>query len=201
MPKKIIKQKTIILFENAPVRRIWSDKEEKWCFAIMDVVKILTQSANPRNYWKVLKNRLKKEGSEVVTKCNQLKLTAKDGKKYLTDIADTKRMFRIIQSIPSPKAEPFKVWLAKVGYERLQETVNPELSVNRARKNWKTAGRSEKWIEQRMRGQEIRNKLTDYWNKSDVQEGLEYAKLTDIIHREWTGLTTMGHKKIQGALG
>jgi len=195
--KKIIKQKSSIFFENIPVRRIWSDKDEKWYFAIMDVVRILTQSANPRNYWKVLKNRFKKEGSELVTKCNQLKLTAKDGKKYLTDVADTETMFRIIQSIPSQKAEPFKLWLAKVGYERLQETVDPELSVNRARKNWKTVGRSEKWIEQRMRGQEIRNKLTDYWSENDVQEGVEYAKLTDIIHKEWTGLTTKDHKKIK----
>jgi len=197
LKKKIIKQKSIILFENIPVRRIWSDKNERWYFAIMDVVRILTQSADPRNYWKVLKNRLKKEGSEVVTKCNQLKLTAKDGKKYLTDAADTETMFRIIQSIPSPKAEPFKIWLAKVGYERLRDTADPELAVNRARKNWKAAGRSEKWIEQRMRGQEIRNKLTDYWSESDVKEGLEYAKLTDIIHKEWTGLTTQGHKKIK----
>ena len=195
--KKIQKEKSIILFENIPVRRIWVEKEEKWYFAIVDIIKILTQSADPRNYWKVLKNRLRKEGSEVVTKCNQLKLTAKDGKKYLTDVADTKTMFRLIQSIPSPKAEPFKIWLAKVGYERLQETVNPELAVNRARKNWKTAGRSEKWIEQRMRGQEIRNKLTDYWSQSDVQEDIEYAKLTDIIHKEWAGLTTNEHKKIK----
>ena len=133
----------------------------------------------------------------MVTKCNQLKLTARDGKKYLTDVAGTEIIFRIIQSIPSPKAEPFKIWLAKVGYERLQETDSPELAVNRARKNWKTVGRSEKWIEQRMRGQEIRNKLTDYWSENDVQEGAEYAKLTDIIHKEWTGLTTKGHKKIK----
>ena len=195
--KKTQKEKSIILFEDIPVRRIWVEKEEKWYFSIVDVVKILTQSADPRNYWKVLKNRLKKEGSEVVTKCNQLKLMAKDGKKYLTDVTDTETMFRIIQSIPSPKAEPFKIWLAKVGYERLRETVDPELAVNRARKNWKIAGRSEKWIEQRMRGQEIRNKLTDYWSESDVQEDIEYAKLTDIIHKEWSGLTTKGHKNLK----
>ena len=165
---------------------------------MVDVIRILTNSDNPQVYWRVLKKRLIDESSgETVTKCNGLKMIAPDGKMRLTDVADTETMFRIIQSIPSPKAEPFKVWLAKVGYERLQETVDPELAVNRARKNWKAVGRSEKWIEQRMRGQEIRNKLTDYWSQSDVQEGLEYAKLTDIIHREWTGLTTKGHKKIK----
>ncbi len=163
----------------------------------MDVVRILAQNNRPRKYWDDLKRKLKQEGCQLSEKIGQLRLLSNDGKKYLTDVADTKTMFRIIQSIPSPKAEPFKVWLAKVGYERLRETVDPELSVNRARKNWKTAGRSEKWIEQRMRGQEIRNKLTDYWSENDVQEGLEYAKLTDIIHREWAGLTTMGHKKIK----
>ena len=198
LKKKIIKQKSIILFENIPVRRIWSDKNEKWYFSVVDVIRILTNSDNPQVYWRVLKKRLIDESSgETVTKCNGLKMIAPDGKMRLTDVADTETMFRIIQSIPSPKAEPFKVWLAKVGYERLQETVDPELAVNRARKNWKAVGRSEKWIEQRMRGQEIRNKLTDYWSQSDVQEGVEYAKLTDIIHKEWTGLTTSGHKKIK----
>lgn len=190
--------KSIIIFEDVPVRRKWVDEEEKWYFSIIDVVKILTQSANPRNYWKVLKNRLKKEGSEVVTKCNQLKLLAKDGKKYLTDVADIETMFRIIQSMPSKKAEPFKRWLAKVGYERMQETADPEISINRARKNWKAYGMSQKWIEQRMRGQEIRNKLTDYWSESGVKEGVEYAKLTDIIHKEWSELTTAEHKKLKG---
>ncbi len=190
-------KKSIILFENIPVRRIWSDKGKRWYFAVMDVVEILTGSPRPRKYWNALKGKLKIEGSELSQKVGQLKLTAKDGKKYLTDVADTETMFRIIQSIPSPKAEPFKIWLAKVGYERLQETVDPELAVNRARKNWKAAGRSEKWIEQRMRGQEIRNKLTDYWSESDVQEGVEYAKLTDIIHQEWAEITTGGHKKLK----
>lgn len=198
MPKKkIIKQKSIIIFENIPVRRIWSDKEEKWYFAIMDVVRILTGSINPSAYWRKLKERLKKEGNQTVTNCHAFKMKAKDGKIRDTDCFNTEDLLRIIQSIPSPKAEPFKIWLAKVGYERLQETVDPELAVNRARKNWKAAGRPEKWIEQRMRGQEIRNKLTDYWNQSDVQEGLEYAKLTDIIHNEWAGLTTKGHKSLK----
>ncbi|MBU4367370.1 Bro-N domain-containing protein [Patescibacteria group bacterium] len=197
LKKKIIKQKTIILFEDTPVRRIWSNKEEKWYFSVVDVVRILTGSINQSAYWRKLKERLKKEGNQTVTNCHALKMIAPDGKMRLTDVADTETMFRIIQSIPSSKAEPFKIWLARVGYERLQETVNPELSINRARKNWKAVGRSGKWIEQRMRGQEIRNKLTDYWSQSDVKEGLEYAKLTDIIHKEWTGLTTKGHKKIK----
>ena len=198
MPKKkIAKQKSIILFENIPVRRIWSDKEERWYFSVVDVVRILAQNNRPRKYWDDLKRKLKQEGCQLSEKIGQLALLSNDGKKYLTDVADTETMFRIIQSIPSPKAEPFKIWLAKVGYERLRETVDPELAINRARRNWKAVGRSEKWIEQRMRGQEIRNKLTDYWSESDVQEGLEYAKLTDIIHKEWTGLTTKGYKKIK----
>ncbi|MCD4705699.1 Bro-N domain-containing protein, partial [bacterium] len=197
LKKKARKEKSIILFEDIPIRRVWVEKEEKWYFAIMDVIKILTESPRPRKYWNALKSKLKAEGSELSQKMGQLKLTAKDGKKYLTDVADTETIFRIIQSIPSPKAEPFKLWLARVGYERLQETVDPELSVNRARKNWKSVGRSQKWIEQRMRGQEIRNKLTDYWSENDVKEELEYAKLTDVIHKEWTGLTTSRHKKIK----
>tara|TARA_Y100000310_G_scaffold101620_2_gene99740 strand:- start:3513 stop:4400 length:888 start_codon:yes stop_codon:yes gene_type:complete len=189
--------KSSVLFERIPVRRVWVEKEEKWYFSVVDVVGILSQSADPRNYWKVLKNRLKKDGSEVVTNCNRLKLLAQDGKMRLTDAADVETLLRIIQSIPSPKAEPFKRWLARVGYERLKETIDPELAVNRARRNWQTLGRSGKWIEQRMRGQEIRNKLTDYWSKSNVQEGAEYAKLTDIIHKEWTDLTTREHKNLK----
>lgn len=186
-------KKSIINFEDAPVRRVWSEKEEKWYFSVVDVVKVLTTQADyqtARNYWKVLKNRLNAEGSELVTKCNQLKMVAEDGKMRETDVADTETLLRLIQSIPSRKAEPFKLWLAKVGYERLQETVNPEMAVNRARKHWLAAGRSAKWIEQRMRGQEIRNKLTDYWSESGVKEGIEYASLTDIIHKEWSELTT-----------
>ena len=182
------KNKAIVLFEDFPVRRIWVEKEEKWYFSIIDVVGILTQSSNPNNYWKVLKNRLKKEGSQLVTNCNQLKLESRDGKKYLTDVANVEQLFRLIQSIPSKKAEPFKVWLAKVGYERLQETADPELAVNRARRNWQKMGAPSKWIEQRMRGQEIRNKLTDYWDESGVRKGLEYAKLTDIMQRKFIKL-------------
>ena len=200
--KYLIKSdKLIANFENIPVRRVWDEDKERWYFAVVDIIKVLTESANPSNYWKVLKNRLKKEGSELVTNCNQLKLKAKDGKMYLTDVADTESIFRLIQSVPSPKAEPFKQWLARVGYERLQETVDPELAVNRAREHWQQAGRSEKWIEQRMRGQETRNKLTDYWQESGVQKGVEYAQLTDIIHYEWSGLTTKTHKRIKGLKG
>ncbi|EKD89333.1 MAG: hypothetical protein ACD_34C00112G0002 [uncultured bacterium] len=197
MLKRINNQKSIVLFEHSPVRRIWVEAEEKWYFSVVDVVGILADSANPNNYWKVLKNRLNNEGSQVVTKCNQLKLMAKDGKKYLTDVADVESMLRIIQSIPSKKAEPFKQWLARVGYERLQETVDPEQALNRARQHWKDLGHPEKWIEKRMLGQETRNKLTDYWQDHDVKEKLEYAKLTNIIHKEWTGLTTGEHKQLK----
>ena len=191
-------QKSIINFEDAPVRRVWNEKEEKWYFSVVDIVAILSGSSIPRRYWSDLKIKLKQEGSQLYEKIVQLKMRSSDGKYYLTEAADTETLLRIIQSIPSPKAEPFKQWLAKVGYERLQETVNPELAVNRARKHWLVAGRSAKWIEQRMRGQEIRNKLTDYWSEAGVKEGIEYASLTDIIHREWSGLTTGQHKKLKG---
>ena len=190
------KNKSIILFKNIPVRRIWSDKEEKWYFAIADIITILADSSNPTDYIKKMRKRdkeLSKGWGQIVT---PLVIETKGGRQK-ANCANVEGILRIIQSIPSKKVEPIKRWLAKVGYERLQETSNPELAVNRARKNWKTAGRSVKWIEQRMRGQEIRNKLTDYWSESDVKEGLEYAKLTDIIHKEWTGLTTKGHKKIK----
>jgi len=191
--------KLIAVFEKEPVRRVWDAKKEKWYFSVVDVVRILTESVDAGAYWRKLKERLLKEGgNETVTKCHGLKMIAPDGKMRLTDAADTETMFRLIQSIPSPKAEPFKLWLAKVGYERLQETANPELAVNRARKHWLSLGRSSKWIEQRMRGQEIRNKLTDYWAKHGVEKDLEYAKLTDIIHQEWANLTTSGHKKLKG---
>jgi len=190
-------EKSIVNFEDAPVRRVWDEKEEKWYFSVVDVVGILSQSADPRNYWKVLKNRLNSEGSEVVTKCNQLKMEAEDGKMRETDAADTETLLRLIQSIPSPKAEPFKMWLAKVGYERLQETVNPQMAVDRARGQWKSMGRDGNWIRQRMLGIEIRNKLTDYWSESGIKQGQEYASLTDIIHQEWSGLTTGQHKKLK----
>lgn len=197
MPKKI-GNKSIAIFENKPVRRVWSKKDEKWYFSVVDVVRVLTDSVNPQVYWRVLKKRLIDDGAnETVTKCNGLKMMAPDGKLRETDTADTETLLRIIQSIPSPKAEPFKLWLAKVGYERLRETVDPEIAVNRARENWQALGHSQKWIEQRMRGQEIRNKLTDYWATHEVTEQKEFAILTNIIHKEWSGLTVKKHKNLK----
>jgi hypothetical protein len=175
-------KKSIAIFEDEPVRRIWLDKEEKWMFSVVDVIRVLTESKDARNYWKVLKSRLKEEGSQSVTNCNQLKFMASDGKHYLSDVADVETVLRLIQSVPSPKAELFKLWLAKVGYERLKELVDPEIGVNRARQNWLAMGRSAKWIEQRMRGQEIRNKLTDYWADHEISKEEEFGALTNIIH-------------------
>lgn len=178
----------LILFEDYKVRRLYDEETETWYFSIIDIVQILTQQPefqSARNYWKVLKTRLKKEGSQSVTKCNRLKLEAADGKKYLTDVANAETILRLIQSIPSPKAEPIKLWLAKVGYERIQEMTDPERSLNRARETWQKHGRSEKWIQQRMMGQETRNKLTDYWKNHDIKENKEFAILTNIIHQEW----------------
>jgi hypothetical protein len=183
-------QAAVKIFEQKKVRSQWSEQEELWYFSIVDIVGILTDQPTverARNYWKVLKSRLKKEGNESVTNCNQLKLQSEDGKFYKTDVGTVEQVFRIIQSIPSPKAEPFKQWLAKVGYERLQEIQDPSLSMDRARENWQKMGRSEKWIQQRMTGQETRNKLTDYWKESGVTERNEFAFLTNIIHQEWTG--------------
>ena len=191
------KNKAIVLFEDVPVRRKWVEKEEKWYFSVVDVISILTDSTIPKRYWSDLKIKLNEEGGQVYDKIVHLKLLAVDGKKYATDCFSTEDLFRVIQSIPSKKAEPFKKWLAKVGYERLQEMVNPEIAINRARKNWKEMGAPEKWIEHRMRGQEIRNKLTDYWQESGVRVGLEYVKLTNIIHQEWSGLTTGEHKALK----
>ena len=188
----------IKLFESKRIRSQWNTEEEKWYFSIVDVVGILTDSPDPRNYWKVLKHRLKKEDNESVTNCNQLKLESSDGKFYKTDVGDVEQLLRIIQSIPSPKAEPFKQWLAKVGYERMQEISNPEQSVDRARENWQKLGRSEKWIQQRMTGQETRNKLTDYWKDNGVEKSDEFAFLTNIIHQEWTGITVKNHKDLKG---
>jgi len=189
--------KLVAIFEEHPVRRIWDEKNEKWYFSVVDIVGILSQSEDPRNYWKVLKIRLKEEGSEMVTKCNQLKFMAKDGKYYASDAADVETIFRLIQSVPSPKAEPIKLWLAKVGYERMQETVDPELAVSRGRKNWQRLGRSQKWIEQRMLGVETRNKLTDYWADHGIEKKDEFAKLTNIIHEEWSGLSVKSHKELK----
>jgi DNA-damage-inducible protein D len=190
----------IKLFEDKKVRSHYDSDKEIWFFSIVDIVGILTDQPNisrARNYWKVLKSRLLKEGNESVTNCNQLKLQAQDGKYYKTDVGNVEQIFRLVQSIPSPKAEPFKQWLAKVGYERLQEIQDPSLSMDRARENWKNKGRSEKWIQQRMTGQETRNKLTDYWKESGVKENDEFAMLTNIIHQEWTGLTVKQHKELK----
>jgi DNA-damage-inducible protein D len=188
----------IKLFESKQVRAHWDSEKGKWYFSIVDVVAILTNSPNPRNYWKVLKHRLLKEGNESVTNCNQLKMQSADRKYYLTDVADTEQLLRLIQSIPSPKAEPFKQWLAKTGYERMQEISDPEQSLDRARENWQKLGRSEKWIQQRMTGQETRNKLTDYWKDTGIEKPDEFAFLTNVIHQEWTGLTVKSHKDLKG---
>lgn len=189
----------IKLFESKQVRSHWDEKEEQWYFSIIDVIEILTESQRPRKYWSDLKKKLLQEGFEQLSeKIGQLKMEASDGKKYLTDVADVKTLLRIIQSIPSPKAEPFKQWLAKVGYERMQEISDPSQSIDRARENWQKLGRSEKWIQQRMTGQETRNKLTDYWKESGVEKSDEFAFLTNIIHQEWTGLTVKKHKNLKG---
>ena len=188
----------LVAFEHAKIRKVWHD--EQWYFSVIDIVAALTDQPNfqlSRNYWKVLKNRLKKEGSEVVTNCNRLKMSAQDGKQRETDVANIGTLLRLIQSIPSPKAEPLKLWLAKVGTERITEIQDPSQGVDRARKLWKKHGRSEKWIQQRMMGQETRNKLTDYWQEHDVKEGDEYAILTNIIHQEWTELNVKDHKSLK----
>lgn len=187
----------IKLFESKKIRSTWSDKEEKWYFSIIDVIEVLTNSKLPKRYWSDLKTKLKSEGSEVYEKIVRLKMLSEDGKMRETDVADTQVLLRVIQSIPSPKAEPFKLWLAKVGYERMSEMANPEESIERARENWQKLGRSEKWIQQRMTGQETRNKLTDYWKESGVEKKDEFALLTNIIHQEWSGLSVKGHKKIK----
>lgn len=190
--------KKLALFEGRKVRRIWNEKKEKWYFAVVDVIAVLTNSNNPQVYWRVLKKRLNDEGSsETVTNCNGLKMEASDGKMRLTDVADTETLFRLIQSIPSPKAEPFKIWLAKVGYERIEEINDPEKALNRGRGYWRKMGRSEKWIQQRMMGQEVRNKLTDYWKNNEVKEQDEFAILTNIIHQEWSDLSVNEHKKLK----
>ena len=189
------------LFEEKKVRSHYDAEKEIWYFSIVDIIGILTEQPTvdrARNYWKVLKSRLAKEGNETVTNCNQLKLEAEDGKMRLTDVGNVEQIFRLIQSIPSPKAEPFKQWLAKVGYERMQEINDPSQSIDRARENWQKLGRSEKWIQQRMTGQETRNKLTDYWKESGVKEKDEFALLTNIIHQEWAGLTVKKHKDLKG---
>jgi hypothetical protein len=191
-------ENAIKLFEDRKIRTYWDELAEEWYFSVVDVVEVLSESSNPRDYWFKMKQRVKLEdGIELSTICRQLKMRAPDGKMRETDCANVQSLLRIIQSIPSPKAEPFKQWLAKVGYERIQETIDPEQSIDRARENWFRLGRSEKWIQQRMSGQETRNKLTDYWKEAGVKEQNEFAALTNIIHREWTGLTVKEHKELK----
>ena len=190
---------SIKLFESKKIRTHWDEGEEQWYFSVIGVVEVLTVSVNPRDYWFKMKIRVKTEdGFQLSTICRQLKMQSSDGKKYLTDCADTQSLLRIIQSIPSPKAEPFKQWLAKVGYERIQEIQDPSQGLDRARENWKRLGRSEKWIQQRMTGQETRNKLTDYWKDAGIKEQDEFAYLTNIIHQEWSDLTVRQHKQLKG---
>ncbi len=192
------KKQAIQLFEERKVRTVWDDEHEKWYFSIVDVVAILTDSENPQTYWRVLKNRLKKEGNETVTNCNALKLRAADGKMRLTDVADQEQLFRLIQSIPSPKAEPFKLWMAQVASQRLDQMQDPELSIDQAITDYKRLGYSDAWINQRIKSIEVRKELTDEWQRTGVQVGVQYASLTDIITKEWSGLTTKQYKHLKG---
>jgi hypothetical protein len=188
------------VFEDYKIRRIYDEEKEIWYFSVIDIIQILTEQEDyqkARKYWNKLKERLKEEGSELVTFCHQLKMQASDGKLRNTDVAAPETLLRLIQSVPSPKAEPIKLWLAKVGYERMQEMADPELSLDRARETWQKHGRSEKWIQQRMMGQETRNKLTDYWDEAGIKKGQEYAILTNIIHQEWAGLSVKEHKALK----
>ncbi len=188
----------IQLFEERKVRTVWDDKEEKWYFSIVDVVDILTDSANPQTYWRVLKNRLKKEGNETVTNCNALRMLAADGKMRLTDVADTEQLFRLIQSIPSPKAEPFKQWMASVAAHRLDQMQDPELNFEQAYADYRRLGYSDKWINQRLRSIEVRKELTDEWDRAGITDQTQYATLTDIITREWSGKSTHQYKQFKG---
>ena len=186
------------LFEDRKIRTVWDDKEEKWYFSIVDVVAVLTDSENPQTYWRVLKNRLKKEGNQTVTNCNALKLRAADGKMRLTDMADTEQLFRLIQSIPSPKAEPIKQWIAHVAAERIDQMQDPELSIQQAMMDYKRLGYSDNWINQRLKSIEIRKDLTDQWKLHNVEEGIQYATLTDIIYQHWAGKTAKEYKEFKG---
>lgn len=194
-------KQSVKLFEAKKVRTVWDDEQEKWYFSVVDVVGVLTDqpdTEHSRNYWKVLKHRLKKEGGELVTNCNQLKMLASDGKMYKTDVADTEQIFRIIQSIPSPKAEPFKQWMASVAAERLDQMQDPELGIHQAMEDYKRLGYSDNWINQRLKSIEIRKDLTDQWKLHNVQEGIQYATLTDIIYQAWAGKTAKEYKQFKG---
>ena len=188
----------IQLFEDNRIRTAWDEEKEEWYFSIVDVVAVLTDSPNPQTYWRVLKKRLKDEGNETVTSCNALKMTAADGKRRLTDVADTEQLLRIIQSIPSPKAEPFKLWLAQVGRERIEETIDPELTIDRALETYLKKGYTREWINQRLQAIQVRKELTDEWDARGVQKGVEYAILTDEISRAWSGMSTRQYKNLKG---
>ena len=191
----------LAIFEGHEIRRIYDEKTETWFFSVVDIIRVLTQQLDfqtARKYWNKLKERLAKEGSQLVTNCHRLKLIAGDGKQRLTDVANAETLLRLVQSVPSPKAEPIKLWLAKTGYERMQEMSDPARALERARETWKKHGRSEKWIQQRMTGQETRNKLTDYWATHEVKKGDEYAILTNLIHQEWSGVSVNAHKDLKG---
>ena len=190
-----MKNTAIKLFEEKQVRSIWNDNEEKWFFSIVDVIEILTESPNARKYWSVLKTRLKKEGSELATNCSQLKMESSDGKFYKTDVADTEQLFRLIQSVPSPKAEPFKLWIAKVARERIDEIEDPEIGIDRLMETYLKKGYSKEWINQRLKSIEIRKELTDEWDERGVKKGQEYAILTDEITKAWSGLSVKDYKK------
>ena len=192
------KQNEIKVFEDKKVRTLWDEEQEKWYFSIVDVIAVLTDSPNPRKYWSVLKTRLKAEGSQLTTNCSQLKMPSADGKYYLTDVADTEQLFRLIQSIPSPKAEPFKIWLAQVASERLDEMQDPELSIDRALQQYLNLGYSENWINQRLKSIEIRKELTNEWKKRGLKEGVQFATLTDIITKAWSDKTTKEYKILKG---
>ena len=195
------KKEALQLFEEKKIRSVWDEKEEKWYFSIVDVCAVLTEqpdTEHARNYWKVLKHRLIKEGNQTVTTCNRLKLRAADGKLRLTDVADTEQMFRLIQSIPSPKAEPFKLWMAQVASTRLEQMQDPEKSIDQAVIDYKRLGYSDAWINQRIKSIEIRKELTDEWARTGVQQGMQYASLTDIITREWSGMSTKQYKQFKG---
>ncbi len=195
-----IKNDKVQLFEDQPIRTAWIEDEEEWYFSIVDVIKVLTGQSDidgARNYWKVLKNRLKEEGSQLVTNCNQLKMTAQDGKKRLTDVANTEQLLRLIQSVPSKKAEPFKLWLAQVGRERIEEVIDPELTIERALETYAKKGYSREWINQRLQAIQVRKELTDEWDKRGVKKGVEYAILTDEISKAWSGMTTRQYKNLK----
>ena len=192
------KPTNIKIFESKKIRSVWNDTEEKWYFSIVDTVEVLTESPNPRKYWSVLKTRLKQEGSELATNCSQLKMLSSDGKFYLTDVADTEQLFRLIQSIPSPKAEPFKLWLAKVGSDRIDEIEDPEIGIERLMETYLRKGYSKEWINQRLKTIEVRKDLTDEWEKRGVKKGQEFAILTDDITEAWSGFTTKSYKNFKG---